>query len=135
MVAKKKKQKKTLLDDLSADHKKLLRSRSATKKKLIAYVKKWKRQLWLGQWNVDTVWEWDGLGEDTTTAKCQCDWRYMIATITFDLIRCSTLDDEGLERIVIHELLHMVVNEMRYDGLEHEERVVSHLTSVIHFMK
>ena len=43
--------------------------------------------------------------------------------------------EEEISRIVLHELLHTVINEMRNwekeDGGDHEERVVSHLTMII----
>ena len=29
--------------------------------------------------------------------------------------------------MVVHELLHVLVNEMREEGIDHEERVVTHL--------
>ena len=134
MVSKKKKQR-TVLDDLTPNHRSLLKKRATAKKKLTAFLVKWKRQLWLGQWTVDTVWEWDGLDDLPASATCSCDWRYMIATITFDLIKCSDLDDDRLENLVVHELFHMVVNEMREEGIDHEERVVSHLTSIITNLK
>ena len=56
------------------------------------------------------------------------DWRYGTAYISVNTPGCARLDDDELERVVVHELVHALVNEMRLTGLDHEERVVTTLT-------
>jgi hypothetical protein len=56
------------------------------------------------------------------------DWRYMTATIAVNVPAVARLSDDELERTVVHELCHALVNEMRETGIDHEERVVTMLT-------
>jgi predicted metallopeptidase len=62
--------------------------------------------------------------------KIDADWRYMVAllSVSFDCIKRMT--DEEIDKIIIHELFHCVVNEMREDGIGHEERTVTMLTKI-----
>lgn len=75
-------------------------------------------------------------------AFCHADWRYMEATITFSCARLwdhfkedgTPEDPEYIEEIVIHEIGHILLNEMRaYDEdrhpetVGHEERVVTRM--------
>jgi len=39
----------------------------------------------------------------------------------------KTMDGDEIERAVVHELCHILVNEMREDEIHHEERVVTGL--------
>jgi hypothetical protein len=97
------------------------------------YVKKWKSILFLGMWeiviNVENVIESnDHTGSGgSVSADCNTDWRYLTAHIRFSFNEMSCLPEKKLEEIVIHEMMHIVVNEMRDRGYKHEERVVSHL--------
>ena len=56
-------------------------------------------------------------------ASCSADWRYLDATITVYCQTTATLDDEELEETFVHECCHVLTNEMREEGVEHEERV------------
>lgn len=91
--------------------------------------------MWLGHWQINAVYEWNGIKTtDGTLPAAQvegADWRYMHAKIRFDVPTCSTMEPHELRDVVIHELLHCLVNEMREDGIDHEERVVSHLQRVV----
>jgi len=111
-----------------------LKAHEAVVAKLDKLVAKWVGDLWLGQWQIDTSWRWNGIDshDDRTIvyAECDADWRYMRATIRFNVPACSTLSDRLLEEKVVHELLHCVVNEMRETEIKHEERVVSHLQRI-----
>jgi len=62
-------------------------------------------------------------------AISKCDWRYLTSSITWNMTRIVALDptDRDLENYVIHELLHPMVHEMREEGIDHEERVVTQL--------
>ena len=88
-------------------------------------------------WKIDfTVRDYlhNNCADFQTMATCDADWRYFEATLNFSFIKMYDLEEEEIEKIVIHELLHIVVNEMREDGIEHEERVVSHLTMMVDWM-
>lgn len=49
----------------------------------------------------------------TTYANCDADWRYLRFTITFYTSTMSDLDEDELEVVVVHELMHIFLNEMR----------------------
>ncbi len=97
------------------------------------YVKKWSEKLFLGLWRKemrvvshippdegqDPRWE---IGATTRS-----NWHHLQADLEFSHYLLCDKDDKTVERMVIHELLHVLLNEMRESGLEHEERVVSHL--------
>jgi len=102
------------------------------------YVLQWKTELYLGMWTVNfTIKDvlvkpnskWEGV------AYCENEWQYYIAHIDFSHVMMKDMTEEEISRIVLHELLHTVINEMRNwekeDGGDHEERVVSHLTMII----
>jgi len=104
------------------------------------YVRKWKQKLWLHMWHIDCVYRTyvrpsedtpDGM---TVTASTRSAWMYFTATIDFSIDQLADMEENDIEKIVIHELLHIVVNEMREDGIDHEERVVSHLSTAIEAM-
>jgi len=61
------------------------------------------------------------------------DWRYMTATIAVNVPALAELSDDELERSIVHELVHILVNEMREDDpdVKHEERTVTMLTKAV----
>jgi hypothetical protein len=103
------------------------------------YVKKWQSNLFLGMWKINVTIR-DYIGDDSTidgystTATCATSWQYFTASIDFNYIKLKDYEESEIEKIVIHELIHIVLNEMREDGVDHEERVVSHLTMVVNWM-
>ena len=60
-------------------------------------------------------------------ASTEADWPYMLATIRWDL--SGALVDGELERTVVHELVHCVLNEVQEpeDQWNHTERVTKML--------
>lgn len=68
-------------------------------------------------------------------AHVDCDWRYMQLLIAFNVKQMCECSEEKIERIVVHELVHALVNEMRSRGVPHEERVVTQLTSAFIWTK
>ena len=66
--------------------------------------------------------------EDVCIAKSYCDWRYATCNIYVNLPQLKQMDDQQVEMTIVHELCHALVNEMREDGIDHEERVVTGLT-------
>lgn len=68
--------------------------------------------------------------EHHSIAECKSDWRYLHAIISWDLTEIEDLDDEALEGHVVHELMHVFLEELRHpcdDFMAHEERIASSL--------
>lgn len=104
---------------------------------------RWVRTIGLGWWRIQYVWHREEKRGDTTLAEgdtcvmdCRADWRYLHATINVYLPTIVEEDDERLEYLCVHELMHIFLNEMRASlptqeeanamG-EHEERVATTL--------
>ncbi len=107
-----------------------------------ALVDEWKSKLWLTQWDTPTSYG-DGVLTvndvlcTDAAASCKARWEYQTASLQFNLRTLHGYKDPELAEVVIHELLHAAVNEMRDvacaedAGIKHEERVVTHLTNVV----
>lgn len=110
---------------------------------------KWVKLMGVSWDRIDLNWsdnyfdmERDGHGRDTL-AFCVAQWAYLQASITFscprlweyfDEVTMLPRDPELIQEWIIHEIGHVLVNEMReYDGTDHqrtvrhEERVVTRL--------
>lgn len=100
---------------------------------------KWLEPLGLLWWEIDIGYysDYDRCRQLFTTSNANRDtvmivdasWKYMEATIDVNLQRTSKTNDKKLEKIIVHELTHILVNEMREKGIKHEERVASTLAS------
>ncbi len=101
------------------------------------YLEKWIQPLGLKWWKIDMIY-YDDPGEIVreftsqegnflVLAKCFSKWQYMNATIYINLPGWVELDEQEVEEYLLHELCHILVNEMREDDILHEERVVSTL--------
>jgi hypothetical protein len=55
------------------------------------------------------------------------DWKYATASLHINLDSFSRMGDKDIESVIIHELCHALVNEMREGEMHHEERVVTGL--------
>ena len=68
-------------------------------------------------------------------AETASSWQYNSALIIFYLANFDKVKPERLESAILHELVHVMVNEMRSynasDGVCHEERVVCGLTDAL----
>ena len=97
----------------------------------------------LNRWEIDSDFlATNPQGENDFVAKCHVDWQYKRAQLKW-VVPClvQTETCEELERIVVHELLHIIVHPMRKcwnntgDAAQFdiwfEERVVSELTGVL----
>ena len=58
-------------------------------------------------------------------------WKYLDAHVEINCERAEFLDDARLERVVVHECMHILLNEMREDDIDHEERVCSEMADII----
>lgn len=111
-----------------------------TKKRIRRVLKKWLRPLGLLWWNVkisyvDTL----GIGDrgSEVGARTYVDWRYAMAHIEFSLSTCRSVSDSDLDTMVLHELVHILVNEMQGDDSDHdhEERVVTTLAKAFQWVR
>jgi hypothetical protein len=66
-----------------------------------------------------------------TAATVSADWRYSEATIDVNLPAWVEMSADEIERAVVHELVHILVNEMREGEMHHEERVVTQITKAV----
>lgn len=94
----------------------------------------WRSALYLDEWHVNlqfTRGPWQTDGAEQPIGECLAQWEYRRATITWDTEETRKFDDEGLRHLVFHEAMHILLNEMREDGLKHEERVCETLARVL----
>lgn len=111
----------------------------AQKARVQAMLDKWVNTTGLGWWRMTYVWVRDpavagenGASSKDTGAVCSVSWQYLCATITFYLPTLADEDDDHLEWIIVHELMHVFLREMRWtnddgDNIDHEERVATML--------
>lgn len=97
---------------------------------------KWTYRLGLRWWNVEAYCYkgkrarkfFKSDDDSTILARTFADWRYSEAVVYFNLPALRDMSVEEIERTVVHELCHVLVNEMRSGDIDHEERVVTGLT-------
>jgi hypothetical protein len=107
-----------------------------TRKLIRGLMEKWTYRLGLRWWSVDIYYykgkrarKYFNAGEnETVLARTFADWRYATANIHINLPAFDGMTDTEIERTVVHELCHILVNEMREGELHHEERTVTWLT-------
>lgn len=108
----------------------------AVKRKVRAAFEKWILLLGLRYWQCDLEHRripFPDKRDDghVILAKCFCKWQYRQVTVEYSAFDMAKMNKEEVERVIVHELCHALVNEMREsdeDG-KHEESVVSGLTS------
>ena len=64
-------------------------------------------------------------------ATVTSDWRYGTATVSINVPAFRGMKRKEIEFILVHEFVHILVNEMRERGIKHEERVVTNLTTAL----
>lgn len=103
-----------------------------------AAFEKWIKALGLAWWDID-VHAYDdpaevvrlfanGDNSATIAAIATANWMYGSGKVEVNLLALAGIPQDQLDRIVVHELMHFLVNEMRENELKHEERVVTNLT-------
>jgi hypothetical protein len=75
----------------------------------------------------DIVEHFTSDNDKIVAARTTADWRYLTAKIIVNVNALTDMDETNIESMVIHELCHILVNEMRESDLHHEERVVTGL--------
>lgn len=117
----------------------------ALQAKIQGWIDAWADRMWLNWWDVHIVWYRGDIPDSNREAvppgrkalmDCTPDYRYFEATIRVNLERALDFGDDYLENVVIHELAHIVLNEMRdwkpsRKGMKREERVATHLQKIV----
>ena len=98
----------------------------------------WEPVLGLRFWRVERFYHREpsdifesGEANSGTAAVIWAKWQYIEARIDINTPLLPEFDDDRLEDVIVHELCHALVNELKEpdpDG-KHEERVVSHLSA------
>ena len=124
--------------------------REKTRLQLLAA--KWIKPLGLAWWTIHFLYDDDPIafrkawGKETSedaVARTLADWRYGEATIRWNMQRLvdTAFEDDALELMFVHELMHVFVNEMRWDcsehdgNYDHEERVCTTLAKGIIWLR
>lgn len=102
---------------------------------LKGFVSKWDEILGLevSGWHIGITYSWhppiasDPDAPKFGSASSNVDWEYLHGRISFFLPCLLDTPEDELEEIVVHEYMHLMVNEMRETNVKHEERVVSGL--------
>ena len=100
----------------------------------------WLQPLGLLWWSVDIDYYDDsaefpggtGSGDSRVVARVWAQWEYLQAKIAINVPEVAQMDDDKLERVLVHELCHILVSEMRADPdacTDHEERTVTQLAN------
>ena len=108
-----------------------------------AAFERWITALGLKWWDIEIWYYTDrkafrkvaGASGPNTAMSNRTRWEYGMATIMVNIKALAHLSDTDLDRAVVHELLHTLVNEMRAGGIDHEERVVTGLTKAIFWVR
>ena len=110
-------------------------TRAETKRLINKYFKWWMHWLGLGYQTIKLVYVDYWEGDLDCDALCESSWRYMESTITFNLKNLQTFSEKEIEAVVVHEFMHVFLNEMRAKGIDHEERVASMLQKAFMWVK
>lgn len=113
-------------------------------KKIKKICNKWIYRLGLRWWEVEVHYVEDPQDvidifktndNEIVIGRTYVDWKYMSANVYLNIPSMLNMTHNQIERIIVHELLHVLVNEMREDGIDHEERVVTLLTKAVFWIE
>jgi len=116
----------------------------AQRKRVRREMNKWRNLMGLGSWAFSYVYCREGLDVPdgyaaegrTCLMRVNSAWEYCEAEIAISMPMMLETPDEELSRICIHEMMHVLVAELREgaDDIRHEERVVTMLTKAAMWM-
>ena len=113
------------------------------KKLLGKIIDKWTYRLGLRWWHItfvltadpkaikDIFRDKDVKKSDTIMGRTYADWRYKTATVYINVPATKGKTKRFLEKFIVHELAHIIVNEMREGKIRDEESVVTAITDAI----
>lgn len=107
-------------------------SAKAERKRIRAIAKRWYNVLALYEWDLSTKFVdgsliVDGALNHDAAGCASVDWEYRQATLQFNVQQTARMTDSELENVYVHEIMHVLLHEMREDGIKHEERTASTL--------
>jgi len=100
------------------------------------FAQEWIDRTWVGWWHVDLLFlkadDYAKLKKDIdpecSVALTETSWQYMTARISVNLdVLNKRIKKKEIEYVVVHEMMHIFLNEMREKGIKHEERVATML--------
>ena len=87
----------------------------------------------LGDWTISTefVEELEGGGDEEflSAMRVFVYWEYKNAVIKISHKALKDRTKKEVERLIVHELAHCLVDEIKEGGIKHEERVATNLTN------
>jgi predicted SprT family Zn-dependent metalloprotease len=91
-------------------------------------IDRWKKRLGMEAWDISHYFDRERFEDNPNTlAETKADWRYEHASISWSLPVVEQHADDELERIVVHEYLHCLTDQLkRYALREHEETADMH---------
>lgn len=109
-----------------------------TKRRIMKIFDSWRLNMGLRHWEVTTEFVREPQ-EDRVAGRAHVRWEYQLATLEFFCAELLPLSDRNLEEIIVHEMVHILVNEMREFAkdtesaaqMKHEERVTTILTNAL----
>lgn len=102
----------------------------ATKVRIQKMLKKW-RPAGFGWFHISYSYEREHDENPRLAAKCDVDWQYKSAHITFFAPVMSELDDERLENTVVHELCHVLISPIQDFSDENTRQMTEYTTSLV----
>lgn len=104
-------------------------------RKFSKLVWKWRYKTWVSWWDIDVRYfsgkeyaKIEGYKKrhaSGSIATCHTDWRYLTACIDVNKSAIKDMNEEEIEYVVVHEIAHIFLNEMREKGIKHEERTAT----------
>ncbi len=112
-----------------------MRSKKQTRKLIERYFLAWEEVLGFGNQKITikVVDSWEG--ELDCDAICDTKWWYMESVLTFNISHMRRQSEHQIETTVVHELMHIFLNEMREEGIKHEEHVATQLQKAFMWVK
>lgn len=116
------------------------------KQRVERLIERWVKPIGLGWWCINWVWHREERRSDDLTGievcamDCHANWKYLEARINVYLPAVEQFDDDRLEYFVVHELMHVFLQEMQApmqtqaeaDTMAaHEERVATTLAHAL----
>lgn len=88
-------------------------------------IRTWQPLLGLEHWTITRKYRREGFAESregwATLAWTSHDWAYLKATISFALNEFIELDDNRAEEETLHELMHLIVDELTHECNDREK--------------
>lgn len=93
---------------------------------------KWFRPIGMGWWQVDLSWARERDEDEPATAGLTTtNWQYRTAHVTFFLPSTAELNDEKLEEVVVHELVHILCGPIQDMSTDERREITEHTVTTI----